>query len=178
MRRLLGVLPLGFFGVTFAYYFESGQPEQVLWVCTMSNLCLGLGLLARSPVLVWSSALWLLIGAPLWFLDAVLLDTWLVHSFLTHIAALGIALWAVGDIPKRRVWWIAGLGFLGLQICTRVVGADPALNINIAFTVYGPLRPWIASYAVYWVMNGLMLASALGMLESVLRRWRRGVSTR
>ena len=56
--RLVGVLPLIFFGLHTAYHVGKGDPENMLWGCHLSNLLIGVGLLTSRPAVLAVGLLW------------------------------------------------------------------------------------------------------------------------
>ena len=83
--RWLGVVPLAIFLIHFYYNWSRGEPGHVLWMCHMSNLALGVGLLIGYRGLVRLAPMWLLSGIPLWILDMLTTRLMPPITFFSHL---------------------------------------------------------------------------------------------
>ena len=130
--RLLGLVPLLNFAYVFHFHASRGTLPELLWVCNVCSLLLGIGLLARWMTLVKTATVWLLVGAPLWAVEAARTDGWLAHSFVTHLLQPAIGIGVLRRFPARqRTWWIA-LAMLAVaqarcarprRMCRRALGS-------------------------------------------------------
>jgi hypothetical protein len=168
--RRLAVLPLAFFAVTTAVNIVDGTPAILLWLCNACNVLLAIGLAAPWPRAVWIATMWLVVSMPIWAVDAALYSGFEVHSFLTHVAAPLVGLYALRFVPKPPgLWWQALTFLAALQLVSRLV-TPPAANVNAAFATYQPLARLVPSYPVYWLGTTCAFALALALSERVLAR--------
>lgn len=143
------------------YHLGRGTAPELLWICNVSTLMLGVGLVLAQPPLVKTAVLWLIVGTPLWLIDAVHSGEWHVHSFVTHLVGPVLGVMALrGQRPERRVWWIAVLFFCVLQLVTRLV-TPPELNINVSHHVYPVVGPYFSTYAAYWTAHLALFSASL-----------------
>ena len=171
--RWIGLLPLIFFGLRLVeYVWIARTPEQILWCCHISNLLLGIGILARHPRSIRISALWILVGLPPWALDMLLTGLITPVSLRSH---LGGAIIAIVALNRVRVtghdWFPALLYFIVLQQLSRILTVPgPLTNVNVAHFAYGPWKDLITNYWLYIIVNSILAAMLLALLERSLRR--------
>lgn len=128
----LGWVPLILYCVNLINNILRGTPADSLWMCHLANLLLGIGLLARRPVLIRPAILWLLIGSVLW-----MRYVWLTADFrwiqcLTHMGGLFVGLSVAKCVRfDRFAWFHASIFALAAQLLCRYT-TPPSLNINIA----------------------------------------------
>ncbi|HEX8070521.1 MAG TPA: hypothetical protein VF546_11250 [Pyrinomonadaceae bacterium] len=145
--RLLGLLPLFFFGAHALYYWRRGEPDHILWLCNVGNLLLAAGLLLERPVLTRVAAVWLVPGLAVWYWYVVRVYGFVPSSTLAHLGGLGVGLYALSRVRvPRRTWLYALLWYLIVQQVCRFV-TRPALNVNVAYSVY---EGWAATFGAYW----------------------------
>lgn len=169
--RWLGFLPLAFFGARVVeYVWIAGTPEQILWCCHLSNLLLAGGLFLERPRLVRIAALWLLIGLPPWVLDMLLTRLITPVSLLSHLGGTLVALLALQRVRVTGRDWFPGLlCFLITQQVTRLLTpAGPLTNVNVAHFAYGPWQSLFSSYWLYILINTILAAGGLWLLERLL----------
>ncbi len=180
--RALGLAPLLILAYSIAYWGSRGRWAELLWMCDVANLILGVGLLFSFPALVWIATLLLIPAAPLWIWDLSVLkgEYWTMNGFLLHIGSMAIGILGVrgtaqanqaqSDGKKRRLWWKALLVLVVVQLITRLV-TPPEPNINVAHRVYEGLEGIFSSYAMFWVSSFLCFAALYYLLEIFLDRW-------
>lgn len=172
--RLLALLPLLFFILRVVEYaVVAGTPEQILWCCHISNLMLAAGLALGSPPLIRVACLWLLLGLPPWIIDMIRTGLITPVSILTHLGGAIVSVVAVKTIGARRGSWLHALVFfLGLQQLTRLLTVPGHYtNVNVAHFAYGPWKDLIPQYPVYLLVNSLVAALALWLVERMLLWW-------
>ena len=151
--RLVGVLPLIFFGLHTAYHVGKGDPENMLWGCHLSNLLIGMGLLTSRPAVLAVGLLWLSVGVPLWI--GLLIgtpDEFSITSMLTHVGGAVVGIWAVCRMNwPRGTWWKAWLVIPLLQLVCRFT-TPPAANVNISHEVWKGWGKTFPSYPVYLIL--------------------------
>ena len=170
-RRIIGVLPISFFFVSSIDSIMAGKSGEILWLCTVCNATLGLGILFASPTTVWTSVLWIMIGTPLCIMDEWAQRIFHPIAFCTHILSSVIGYYALRWIPKREqcVWGIGILGLIFLQMASRCL-TKSELNVNLSFAVYKPLERIFGSYWIYWVLNLVVFSFLLNRLERKLEK--------
>ncbi len=164
--RLLGFLPIVFFLVRLFVLWQEDKAADIFWVCNLSNLALGLGLLANHPKIIRPAAFWLLLGLPLWAHYQITTGDYQFTSFLTHVGGNTVGLIALAKVRVDQYSWLYAIaGFLVLQLFSRLF-TPPDMNINVAhnlrFTIgentsMAYWQFWIASTLVYifwvWLIN-------------------------
>jgi hypothetical protein len=164
--RALGLLPAAFFAAAAAHNLAAGTPQMLLWVCNLANVLLAVGLAAAWPLAIWIATLWLLLGVPLWGMDAIVSGELLAHSFFTHVAAAVVGVLALRRTPRpqRALWWRAVLFGIGGQLAARLLSA-PADNINVAFAPYHALAGVFPPFPAGWALNIAAFALLMAALE-------------
>ena len=159
--RLLGLAPLAFFVLHAHYHVGQETAGHLLWVCTLSNLLLSLGLLLNLPVLIRVAAMWLILGLPLWALDLYEQAMWPVSTFLTHLGGLAVGLLGLTRVrAARRLWAYGFVWYLGLQLAARLLTRSE-LNVNLAHEVHGGWGTLFDSYWKFSIFMGLVVAALL-----------------
>lgn len=170
MRRWLGWIALGCFGVHALGCIARGDSSDALWTCHMAVAALGVGLLIRSPRCASVGCLWIILGTPLWALDVACGAEFVPTSLATHVGGFVVAVLTIRSAGlASRTWLFAWFGGAALQQACRWL-TDPVLNVNAAFEVYDRFRPLLNSYAAYLAALGIIGASCLWSCEYVLRR--------
>ena len=172
--RLLALFPASFFLLAALVNLRDGTLYNLVWVCNVMNVALAASLALAWARGIWIATLWILIGSPLWFLDASLTGVFDAHSFLTHVVAAGLGVWALFRTPHpRHLWWQALLVGFALQVITRQI-TPPEINVTIAFAAYAPIGralPFLTgSFAVAWAANIGAFAVMLFCLDTALAR--------
>jgi hypothetical protein len=164
--RLLGFLPIAFFIIRLFVLWPENKAADIFWICNLSNLALGIGLLLNEAKIIRPAAFWLLLGLPLWAHYVISTGDYQFTSFLTHIGGNTVALIALAKV--RVDWWswtYAIAGFWVLQLFSRLF-TPPDMNVNVAhnlrFTIgentsMAYWQFWIASTLIYvfwlWLIN-------------------------
>jgi hypothetical protein len=169
-RRAWGAIAVAGYAVHAATHAWRGQPEHLLWACHLGALCVGIGLLLRSPALNAVGFLWLCVGNVLWGIDLFGGGEFIATSLFTHLLGWGIGGVGVAHLGMpRHSWARALLAFLALQQLCRLA-TPPTANINLAHAVW---TGWEASFASYWAYQALLLsigAAAFALVEFGTRR--------
>jgi hypothetical protein len=168
---VLGVVGLLLYVVHGGQYLLRRQGENLLWVCHLGALAVGLGLLIRHPGLVAVGTLWLTVGLPLWIYDLASGGEFIPTSLLTHVGGLILGLTGIRKlgVPKG-LWWKSALGLVAIFFVTRL-STPPQANVNLAHRIYpGFERYFFDSHAFYLAgLLALFSAVALGF-QAGLRR--------
>ena len=166
--RVVGVVPLAFFVLHARYHIGQGTAGHLLWVCTVSNLLLAVGLFLDLPMLIRVAVMWLITGLPLWAWDMWEQGVGPISTFLTHFGGLAVGLVSLSRVrAARRLWAYAFIWYLLLQFAARLL-THPELNVNLAHDMHGS---WHAQFTSYWkfsVFMSLAVAAALWLTGRVL----------
>jgi len=168
---LVSLLPAVFFGFKVYEYFP-GQWPEIFWFCTVSNLVLSVGLLLRSPFLVFVSTGLVCLGIPIWIFDAVWFQTLSVASIFTHLVApiIGLNWLRKHNLPALSPYG-GPLYYLLLQVMARLITPSEA-NINVAFRVYEPVAALFSNFYLYSLLNLLLLLLYYTILSRLLKLYR------
>ncbi|MBL8020693.1 MAG: hypothetical protein JNM27_13565 [Leptospirales bacterium] len=169
--RFLAVFPLFFFLLKVYQYRASTDQGQILWWCNISNLLLGLAILAGNARGVWLASFMLILGTPIWLLDVWATGDFTIYSVFTHIISPGMGIYCVRRLAVTRgIWWQSMLYYFSLMLLSRMLTA-PALNVNLAHDIYASAKPFIQNYWLYTAMNSSLLAVSLFITEKLASRW-------
>jgi len=166
----LGLAEIMCYAALCAQYALRRQLENVLWVCHLGALAVGLGCVLRWPTSIAIGAFWLTLGVPLWIYYLAAGGEFLPLSFLTH--AGGLALGWVG-LKKfglsKGSWWKAALALVLLYFFSRWV-APPKENVNLAHAVHPGWESTFTSHSVYVFAMLLLFLGVFIVLQFGLRR--------
>ena len=172
--RLLGIVPLMFFTAHLLFYttdpvYASNRGvENMLWMCNVGNLVLGVGLLLGQPRVIRLAVIWLVPGLPLWVFDAIGRGGLLFTSFLTHIGGLAVGLIVMRSVRADRWTWAYGFGwYLLVQQLSRLFTSE-FWNVNVAHKSYPGYEQVVSQYWQFWILTSLMVAVGLCILGFIL----------
>lgn len=156
--------------------YERGLLIEMVWVCHVSALMLGVGLILRQRILVGVGFIFFAgAGMPLYLLDNIIsrCDTTLA-SFVEHVICPIAGLFEVwrSGIP-RYAFLIAWVVAMTLQILSYHF-TPAALNINLAHKTWGPLAALVGNVWIYRAGNalvGLVLLYGIWRVIDVVMRW-------
>jgi hypothetical protein len=177
--RLLGILPITFFVVRLFIIWQDNKAFDIFWVCNLSNLALGIGILINQAKIIRPAAFWLLVGLPLWAHYAITTGDYQFTAFLTHIGGNLVGLIALAKVRVDRWSWAYAIaGFWVVQLFSRLF-TPPDMNINVAHNLRYTIAEntsmsywqfWIASTVIYifwlWLIN--MLTGKIFPIKSSL----------
>ena len=156
--RLLGLLPLIFFLVQTIHYWRFGGMGNLLWICNLGNVLLGIGLLIDQRELIRAAGIWTIPGLLVWIMYVLLPSGFYFSTTLAHVGGIIVGLIALKRVGVDRFAWLyAFVWMLLTQIAARLV-ASPELNVNLAHHVQSGWETTFSSYWKFWVV--LMLATA------------------
>jgi hypothetical protein len=169
--RLLGIFPIAFIIIRFFAIWSDGKAADIFWICNLSNIALGAGLLLNQPKIIRPAAFWLLFGLPFWIWYNLTTQDYEFTSFLTHIGGNTVALIALAKVRVDRwSWTIAIAGFLFLQLLCRLL-TPPDLNVNVAhnlrFTIFENSS---VLYWQFWSISTLIAASSLWLINLICKK--------
>lgn len=169
-RPGFGLIALAFYAAHASYHLLHHHPEEVIWVCHVATLLVGVGFLTASATANGIAFLWLLMGDLLWGLDLASGGTLLPTSLLTHVGGLVLSIYGLllYGMP-RHVWWQSVVAFLVLQqVCRWITPA--ASNVNVAFAVWDGWEAQFRSYHRYIAMLTALALAVSFTVEQVTRR--------
>ena len=170
--RVLSGLPISFFLLAVLHYLNQGRPFELLWMCHVGNLILGLAALARSRFWVTFSAIGVVTGFPYWIIDFAVTGFSSLPSTTAHVGGFLCSLLLLHFLrthPRRTIWSYTLVWYLLLQQVVRVV-APLGTNANLAdwSQVYG--RELFSSYSQFWVATTLLAVVSLWSVHRILLR--------
>lgn len=166
----LGVLAIIFFAVHAGHHVARGKPENMVWMCHLAALSVGLGLLGGWSALIAIGVLWLAVGVPLWALDLVRGGEFFPTSILTHVGGLALGLIGLTRLGSPRGVWAAALSALILLVLVCRVATPEQADVNLAFTIWpadGPASP--ARVGMLLAALALLAVLFLGLERGLLR---------
>lgn len=168
--QLIGLLPILIFLSRLIQYIQVGTPDWIIYSCHVSTLLLGIGMIAGSAWMIRVAAIWLVIGLPMWLIDAWVTQVLWFASVYSHVGGFMLALYAIGKVRATgRSWLPALFWFLGLQLLTRYT-TRPELNINIAHTPYELFKGVHGGYWSFWIVCALVVMALVRLVEFGLAR--------
>ncbi len=181
MRRALGAATLAAIALMAWVKVRGGVAGELLWICYPAGAMVGAGVLFRMPRLAAVGFVFHLgMGFLGWLLDVIASRHVSALSVAVHVLPLvaGAAEARASGVP-RWAPLAAWCGWLVLQALAYVV-TDPALNVNVAHSVWPPFasvfesvwayRAFNAGFAIPFLLGAHWIASSMApSRESVLR---------
>jgi hypothetical protein len=121
--RMIGVLPVIIFIARLIQYTQIGTPDWILASCHISNLMVGVGMIFGAPLLIRVATIWLIIGLPMWILDAVVTQELWWSSIYSHVGGFLIGLYAIGKARATGRSWLPSL--IWFAFCKWLHGIRP-----------------------------------------------------
>lgn len=161
---LLGLAAVAFYVAHAVESLLHKQPDNLLWMCNLGALAVGIGLLAGSPSANAVGTFWLVLGLPLWIYGLVKGEGFLWTSTLTHGGGLLVGLVGLrkAGLP-RGAWWKATVALGALNVVCRVTPEKQ--NINLAHAPYPGWETTFPSHFIYLVFVLALFAAVGGMLQ-------------
>lgn len=170
----LASLPALFFVVYLAIAMHRGKAADSLWICHVSNLLLALGLITQRRSIVGVAVAWIILGIPLWALDAWHSGEVTPVSAVSHLGGLALGLYALSRLRISYNPWLAALLlFVAIQQLCRWV-TPVALNVNLAHAAYAGWEDRFGGYWAYWFLTTAAAAAALWLIGRMLTIWFKG----
>lgn len=167
---LWGALALLLYALHAANHIRRGAMHDLLWVCNVAPLVLGISCLRRSAIGVAIPLLWLSSGTALWLLDALTGGELMVTAIFTHIGGLAISALAVRTLGMPSGAWYKAAGALGVLVGLSRVLTPAQYNVNLSFRVWTGWEVYFPSHVAYL---GLLLAistTAFFVVERLMLR--------
>ncbi len=169
--QLVGVLPFLIFFSRLIQYISVNTPDWIIYSCHVSTLLLGIGMVIGSAWAIRVAAIWLVIGLPMWIIDACVTQVIWFASVYSHVGGFALALYAISKVRATgRSWLLALLWFVGLQLLTRFT-TRPELNVNFAHTPYELIKGTYGGYWSFWIACTLVVAAMVWVVEFALARF-------
>jgi hypothetical protein len=129
---------------------------------------LGAGMIFGTPLLIRVAAIWLVIGLPMWIIDAVVRRELWWSSIYSHLGGFLIGLYAISKTRATgKSWMPALIWFAFLQLVTRYT-TKPELNVNIAHVPYALVKGWFSGYWTFWPVCLIFAAAMVWTAEFTL----------
>jgi hypothetical protein len=176
--RLLGIYPLLFFLAQAIHYWQIRQLGHLLWMCNVSNILLGVGLLTGRARLIRIAVVWLVPGILIWWRYVVgewfgysSLDWWaVVSSTLAHVGGLSVGTVALRRVRIDAITWLYAFGwYLLMQFLSRLI-TPPDLNVNVSHKIYGSWYPTFESYFKFWFVLTVLVGVCLWLITWLLSK--------
>jgi hypothetical protein len=166
--RLLGVLPLLFFLVQTVHYWRYGGLGNLLWMCNVGNVLLGLGLLLGHRELIRAAAIWTIPGLAVWIRYVLLASGFYFSTTLAHVGGIIVGLIALRRVRMDKLAWIYAFAwYLLVQLAARLL-SSPELNVNLAHRVQTGWESVFSSYWKFWLVLTLVAAFLMWALGKAL----------
>ena len=166
----IGVLPFIIFFSRLIQYINLGTPDWIVTSCHVSTLLLGFGMVVGRMFMIRVASIWLVIGLPMWLIDAwVSREIWLA-SIYSHVGGFLLALYAMKRVRATgRSWFPSLIWFVLLQLMTRYT-TRPELNINLAHHPYELFKDSFSNYWTFWPVCLLVITALVWIVEFGLTR--------
>jgi len=169
--RLIGVLPIIIFVARLIQYVQLDKPGWILASCHISNLMLGVGMIFDAPLLIRVAAIWLVIGLPMWIIDAIVSHELWWSSVYSHAGGFIIAIYAISKARTTGNSWLpATVWFVFLQMVARYTTAEK-LNINISQFPYELVKGRFSSYWTFWPVLLIIIIAMVLAVELMLLKF-------
>ncbi len=168
--KILGVLPLTFYGI---FVFEQailGKPTNALWACQVANIFVGISYLLLSPGINGIAFCVLAYGNILWVIYLIGGGFFSIGSLLTHLFGGGLSLILVlkKGLPKNS-WWKSGL-FILLMFFVSKFFSNPRENVNLAFRVEDGWESQFPNYTSYLLLIYSSMLISFFLVEKIVRK--------
>jgi len=166
--RLLGLLPLAFFAVQTIHYWRFGGLGNLLWMCNLGNVLLGIGLLINHRELIRAAAIWTIPGLVVWIIYVLLPSGFYFSTTLAHLGGFTVGMIALHRVRMDRFAWLYAFAwFLLTQVAARLL-SSAELNVNVAHRVQDGWTNTFTSYWKFWIVLTVTTGAALWAIGKVL----------
>ena len=166
--RLMGVLPLVFFAVQTIHYWRFGGVGNLLWMCNLGNVLLGIGLLIDHRELIRAAAIWTIPGLGIWIVYVLVPSGFYFSTTLAHVGGFIVGMIALRRVRMDRTAWIYAFAWgLLTQIAARLL-APADLNVNVAHRVQDGWDKTFTSYWKFWIVLTISVAVTLWLIGRAL----------
>lgn len=166
----MAVLPLLIFLYRLWQYADFGEPGWIMYNCHITTLMLAIAMAAGSALLIRIASIWLVIGLPMWLIDAWVTQEIWIASITSHLGGFLLAMYAMRKVRATGwSWFPAWAWFLFWQYVTRLT-TKPVLNVNIAHTPYTACANWFSNYWSFWPVCAIVVGLMVVIVELLLFR--------
>ena len=166
--RLLGLLPLSFFLVQTIHYWRFGGMGNLVWICNLGNVLLGVGLLIGHRELIRAAGIWTIPGLGIWINYVLLASGFYFSTTLAHVGGIIVGLIALRRVGMDRTAWLyAFVWSLLTQIAARIL-TSPELNVNVAHRIQPGWETVFNSYWKFWLVLAVSTAAVLWIIGKLL----------
>jgi len=170
-RFIAGTLAVLFYGIHAGVLIHGKEPYHLIWSCHLGCILVGAGLLIPQPWLFSTGFFWLTMGVPLWILNVLTSDDFMLTSTFSHIGGIAIAICGLKLLKMPRYSWAAATaGLVILGAISRSVTPEHA-NVNLSFSVWKGWEETFPSYFWYVAMLLSTAAIAFFVLEWMIRKF-------
>lgn len=169
IKNLYGVLAILFYIIHGTYWIYKGVPSNLLWVCHIGSVLVGIGWLLNSARTNAIGVLWLCLGNIMWAIYLYTTRDFEPTSVLTHIGGIIIGIIGVYRMGIPKYSFAIAVVTLGImQLITHFTTLD-AENVNLAFRVQDGWENMFPSYFWYEIMLLFSSLICFFMAETLLR---------
>ena len=166
--RLMGLLPLAFFLIQLIHYWRYGGLGNLMWMCNLGNVLLGIGLLLGHRELIRAAAIWTIPGLFVWIRYVLLASGFYLATTFAHLGGITIGLIALRRVRMDRLAWVYAFAwYLLAQVAARELTSRD-LNVNVAHVVQSGWESTFSSYWKFWVVMTTAVALVLWIIGKVL----------
>jgi len=169
IQRLFGTLAIGGYCIHALFHISRGEPENLLWVCHLAALLVGIGLIARSKTVAGIGTIVLCMGTPLWLFDLSQGSEFMPTSLGTHALGLAIGLYGVRVLGVERGTWWKAVVFTVLLIAVSRLATPAASNVNLAFAIPPGMDRYFSSHLAYLAVMIGITCVYFWVVETLLR---------
>ncbi len=109
------MIPLLIFLWRLLQYISVNTPDWILYSCHVSTLALAVAMIFGWSLILRITAIWLVIGLPVWLLDAYVTQVIGVASVFSHVGGFLLAIYVIRKVRATgQSWFPALLWFVGL----------------------------------------------------------------
>ena len=164
----MGLLPLAFFLIQTIHYWRYGGLGNLMWMCNVGNVLLGIGLLLAHRELIRAAAIWTIPGLAIWIRYVLLASGFYFSTTLAHVGGITIGLIALRRVRMDRLAWIYAFAwYLVIQAGARLLTASD-LNVNLAHAIQPGWEKLFGSYWKFWIAMAAVVAPGLWVIGKIL----------
>lgn len=171
LRWALAAAAFTIWAIHASVLIKADLAYEMLWVCNLSGLVIGTGLLTKKSAVLGLGVLWITIGSTAWVSDVLSGVEYEWTSYLNHLGGSIIGLLGVRLMGISRWSWVLNGVFAAMMVgITRLV-APPDGNTNLAFRPWSGFEDVFSSWGLYIVVV-ITTGTVMGMgVQWMIRRW-------
>lgn len=149
VRRILGIAAVIFYILYSCYYIADHKPYNMVWVCHIGCLLVGIGLITGSAVINAAGFFWICIGIPLWVINLFAGLHSVVFSYLTHWGGFICGAAGIMILGMPRYAWIRAGAMLAVFVPLTKFITPAYENVNLIHRIWDGWENFYPSFAVY-----------------------------